>query len=81
MMMKKMTNGERKQLLLILALSAAVVAASIFAFLQFYNTYIDGILYSERLSQMREVTTQLLSGLENGVDNQWLAVNAQCNYL
>lgn len=81
MMMKKKTNGERKQLLLILALSAAVVAASIFAFLQFYNTYIDGILYSERLSQMREVTTQLLSGLENGVDNQWLAVNAQCNYL
>lgn len=79
--MKKKTNGERKQLLLILALSAAVVAASIFAFLQFYNTYIDGILYSERLSQMREVTTQLLSGLENGVDNQWLAVNAQCNYL
>lgn len=58
-----------------------VVAGSIFAFLKFYGAYIDGILYSERLSQMREVTSQLLSGLEDVVDNQWLTVKAQSNYL
>ena len=40
----------------------AFVAAAVLGvvlFLNFYHSYNDGILYSERLNQMKEVTTQL----------------------
>ena len=53
----------------------------VFSFLKFYNGYIDKTLYSERLSQMREVTTQLFSGLEDVVNNQWRATERQCRAL
>lgn len=56
----------------------ALVILGIIAFLKFYNAYIDQTLYAERLSQMREVTTQLFSGLEDVVNNQWRTVAKQC---
>ncbi len=57
------------------------VIVSVFGFLSFYNSYIDKTLYAERLSQMREVTTQLFSGLEDVVNNQWRTTAEQCRAL
>lgn len=54
-----------------IVLVLAVAIAGIGIFLKFYNSYIDETLYAERLSQMREVTAQLFSGLEDVVGNQW----------
>ncbi len=63
-------TGNRQSAIILLVVLAFVLG-SVFVFLSFYNSYIDQILYAERLSQMREVTTQLFSGLEDVVDNQW----------
>ena len=60
----------------LLALLAFVIVG-VFAFLRFYSASIDGSLYGERLNQMREVTTQLFSGLEDVVKNQWRTVREQ----
>ena len=46
-------------------------------FTNVYNSYIDKTLYNERLNQMREVTTQLFSGLEDVIHNQWHTVTGQ----
>ena len=59
----------------------ALTILCVFSFLRFYNGYIDKTLYSERLRQMREVTTQLFSGLEDVVNNQWRATDRQCRAL
>lgn len=73
----KINRRSAVSVLLVLVLAVLCV----FSFLRFYNQYIDQTLYSERLSQMREVTTQLFSGLEDVVDNQWRAANRQCRAL
>ena len=59
--------------------ASAIILSGIALFLLSYNSYIDKMLYAERLSQMREVTTQLFSGLEDVVKNEWRMVNEQCN--
>lgn len=56
-----------------------IILSSIIFFLLTYNSYIDKMLYAERLSQMREVTTQLFSGLEDVVKNEWRIVNELCH--
>ena len=76
---QKMNTG--KQLLLVFVISLLVIAASAGTFLKFYGNYITEVLYNERLSQMREVTMQLFSGLEDVVENQWETVEIQCNHL
>ena len=68
---------ERRQTIIGLLAAAALVIAGVFAFLNFYNAYIDETLYAERLNQMREVTTQLFSGLEDVVRGQWRTVETQ----
>ncbi len=60
-----------------LCLVVAVVVVAMVAFLRFYSYFIEDTLYEERLSQMREVTTQLFSGLEDAVKNQWRIVDEQ----
>ncbi len=70
-----------KQLIYVLTAFIAVICIGVAGFLQFYNTYIDKILYAERLSQMQEVTAQLFSGLEDVVQNRWESTSVQCNYL
>ena len=60
---------------------AALIALSVSVFLKVYNAYIDQILYDERLSQMREVTGQLFSGLEDVVQNQWNDAAMQLRFL
>ena len=52
----------------------AFVAAAVLGvvlFLNFYHSYNDGILYSERLNQMKEVTTQLFEGLNDVLELRW----------
>lgn len=58
-----------------------IAVSSILVFMSIYNTYIDKVLYAERLSQMKEVTTQLFSGLEDIVTTQWQTTRTQRNYL
>ena len=70
-----------KSPLSILAAVLAFVIVGIVAFMGFYQAFIDQTLYAERLSQMREVTTQLFSGLEDVVKNQWRSTADQCRAL
>lgn len=72
---------ELRQTLASLAAVLLFTVAGVFAFLRFYNVYIDKTLYAERLNQMREVTTQLFSGLEDVVKNQWRMVDEQSRVL
>ena len=68
---------EKRQTIMALFLVLALVIAGVFSFLRFYSSSIDSSLYNERLNQMREVTTQLFSGLEDVVKNQWRTVSEQ----
>ena len=52
----------------------------VYAFLDFYGRYIDGVLYAERLSQMSEVTGQLFTSLDEIIENQWKIAETQKNY-
>ena len=45
------------------------------------QTYIQNLVYHERLSQMEEVTHQMFHSLEDVIDTHWDDVNVQCNYL
>ena len=65
----------------VLALFAVLLACVLLAFIWFYNNYIDGVLYAERLSQMQEVTNQLFDGLEDVMENNWRDARAQRNFL
>lgn len=58
---------------LVASVAAFVAAASlgVVMFLQLYSSYIDGILYKERLNQMKEVTTQLFEGLNDVLEFSW----------
>ena len=45
------------------------------------QTYIQNLVYHERLSQMEEVTHQMFRNLEDVIDTHWSEVNVQCNFL
>ena len=45
------------------------------------QTYIQNLVYHERLNQMEEVTHQMFRNLEDVIDNHWDEVEVQCNYL
>ena len=45
------------------------------------HTYIQNLVYHERLSQMEEVTHQMFHNLEDVIENHWDIVDVQCNYL
>lgn len=77
----KRKKEANKQLVIILFALVATVVLGAYVFLDFYGTYIDGVLYAERLSQMQEVTGQLFNNLEEIVNSQWEMARAQCNYL
>lgn len=85
--MKNTPNGEKAkevaivQFLKILFAMALLVAFAVTVFLNFYTHYNDGILYAERLDQMKDVTSQLFSGLEDVVGNQWRTADVLCNYV
>lgn len=78
---RKNQNKARHQTIGILILSLELVITGVFAFVGFYNNIIDSTLYGERLNQMREVTSQLFSGLEDVIKNQWRIVGEQTRTL
>ena len=45
------------------------------------QTYIQNLVYHERLSQMEEVTHQMFRSLEDVIESHWNIVDVQCNYL
>ena len=51
------------------------------AFFFLYQTYIQNIIYDERLNQMEEVTHQMFQNLEEVIDSHWNRVTEECNYL
>ena len=55
--------------------------AMFFAFFFLYHTYIQDIIYEERLNQMEEVTRQMFQNLEDVIDSHWDRVTEECNYL
>lgn len=73
-------ESSKKTIQSLLTIIILIVASSIL-FVMLYSCYIDGILYKERLSQMREVTIQLFSGLEDVVKNQWRETDNQCRFV
>ncbi len=84
--MKHTTNGAKTkgpvaQFLKILFAMTLLVALGVTVFLNFYTRYNDKVLYAERLDQMKNVTSQLFSGLEDVVGNQWQTASILCNYV
>ena len=55
--------------------------AMLLAFFFLYHTYIQDIIYEERLNQMEEVTRQMFQNLEDVIDSHWNRVTEECNYL
>ena len=55
--------------------------AMFLAFFFLYQTYIQDIIYEERLNQMEEVTHQMFQNLEDVIDSHWDRVTEECNYL
>ena len=51
------------------------------AFFFLYHTYIQDIIYEERLNQIEEVTRQMFQNLEDVIDSHWNRVTEECNYL
>ena len=71
----------QRKILWTLLIGLGLIIGGVVGFVRFYSANIDGTLYAERLNQMREVTTQLFSGLEDVVKNQWRNVSALCRSL
>ena len=78
---RKAQKRANRQSLVSLLIILVFVLGCVFAFLSFYNNYIDKTLYEERLNQMREVTTQLFSGLEDVTRTEWRTAARQCRAL
>mgnify|MGYP002255022360 CR=1 FL=1 len=55
--------------------------AMFLAFFFLYHTYIQDIIYEERLNQMEEITHQMFQNLEDVIDSHWGRVTEECNYL
>ena len=73
-----MNNKIYKKLLGGLGFVIIVLILTLFVMSQ---TYIQNLVYHERLSQMEEVTHQMFRNLEDVIDNHWDTVEIQCNYL
>ena len=65
--------------LIIISLAASIAIFWSFFFL--YQTYIQKIIYEERLNQMEEVTHQLFQNLEDVINACWEQATEQCNYM
>ena len=72
---------KNSQMIKIVVIFILIVVLSVMLFFKIYHKYIDRILYEERLSQMKAVTSQLFDGLEDMIDNRWETVASQSNRL
>lgn len=77
----KLKDKDYRQIIWGLLAVITIVIGGALVFVRLYGTFIDKTLYAERLSQMREVTTQLFSGLEDVASNQWHTASEQCRAL
>ena len=73
-----MNNKIYKKLFVGFGFVSIVLILTLFVMSQ---TYIQNLVYHERLSQMEEVTHQMFRSLEDVIDNHWNEVDVQCNYL
>lgn len=73
-----MNNKIYKKLFVGFGFVSIVLILTLFVMSQ---TYIQNLVYHERLSQMEEVTYQMFHSLEDVIDNHWDEVDVQCNYL
>ena len=73
-----MNNNLYKKLLWGTGFVTVAVILTLFIMSQ---TYIQNLVYHERLNQMEEVTHQMFRSLEDVIDTHWDEVNVQCNYL
>ena len=73
-----MNNKIYKKLFVGFGFGIIVLILTLFVMSQ---TYIQNLVYHERLSQMEEVTHQMFHNLEDVIDNHWDEVEVQCNYL
>ena len=82
---KKAYRAERRdsvmQMIRVGVMFAMIVGIGVFAFLKYYNAYMDKLLYAERLKQMQEVTGQLFAGLQDVINGQWEDTEKYCNYV
>ena len=78
---RKSRKKEYSQSLISIVVVLVIALVGVVGFLKFYDYYIDETLYAERLNQMKEVTTQLYSGLEDVVENQWGRTADSCRKL
>ena len=58
-----------------------VIIVSVLTLFVMSQTYIQSLVYHERLSQMEEVTHQMFRSLEDVIESHWNIVDVQCNYL
>ena len=58
-----------------------VIIVSLLTLFVMSQTYIQNLVYHERLSQMEEVTHQMFRSLEDVIDTHWDEVDVQCGYL
>ena len=73
-----MNNKIYKKLFVGFGFVSIVLILTLFVMSQ---TYIQNLVYHERLSQMEEITHQMFHSLEDVIDNHWDIVDVQCNYL
>ena len=78
---KRKVNKEVQQMIRIVVIVVLVVLVVVGGFLKYYNSYMDKLLYAERLNQMQEVTSQLFTGLEDVVQGKWESTEVFCNYI
>ena len=74
-------RSHRLQIIVIYVCFVMIMALWVDIFLDRYSRYNEEVLYEERLNQMKEVTTQLFTGLEDVVENRWDLVEEQINHL
>ena len=55
------------------------ILSMVIAFIFLYQTYIQRVVYEERLNQMDEVTHQMFLNLEDVIETKWDCVQVQCN--
>lgn len=65
----------------LIIISCAVGIAMFWSFFFLYHTYIQKIIYEERLNQMEEVTHQLFQNLEDVINARWEQTAEQCRYM
>ena len=72
---------DQKKYLKALLGGSIVGIAVLLSFFLLSQTYIQNLVYRERLNQMEEVTHQMFRNLEDVIENHWDIVDVQCNYL